>query len=123
MGGKSLKESFEILKPGGKLITINGIPDFKFGQQHHLGVFKSILFEIASLPLRRLAKKYQVNYCFFIMHPSGKQLETITKLIESGKVKSVIDKVYPFSKVDEAYQLLESKHATGKIVVDMEHLN
>lgn len=119
-GGKTLKETFKILKPGGKLVTVNGIPTFKFGRKHHLGLFKSILFGIASIPLRTLAKKYHVDYTFFIMHPSGQQLAYLTDLIEKDELKPIIDRVFPFSEVLAGYQLLESHHATGKIIIEMD---
>lgn len=117
LGGNFLKDSFKILKAGGHVITLNGLPDYRFGVDHDLGRTRSILFEIASTHLRHLAKKYHVFYRFFIMHPSGSQLATITKFIEEGKVKPIIDKVYSYNQVFTAYDHLQSKHAPGKTVV------
>jgi len=42
-------------------------------------------------------------------------------LIEAGKVKPVIDKVYPMSKMKEAFWYLEKEHAQGKIVFSISH--
>jgi NADPH:quinone reductase-like Zn-dependent oxidoreductase len=43
----------------------------------------------------------------------------LLKLIEDGKVKPVIDKRYPLSRVPEAYRYLEEGHARGKLVITM----
>ncbi|KRN13185.1 alcohol dehydrogenase, zinc-containing [Fructilactobacillus fructivorans] len=118
-GGKTLSKTFKILKPGGKLVTVNGIPTFKFGAQHHLGLLKSILFGIASSPLKLLAKKYHVEYTFFIMHPSGRQLDLLTNMIENHELKPIVDRAFPFSEVFEGFKLLESHHATGKVIIEM----
>ena len=36
------------------------------------------------------------------MHPSGQQLREITELIEAGKIKPIIDKVYDFKETQKA---------------------
>ncbi|KAF4134095.1 Zinc-binding dehydrogenase [Phytophthora infestans] len=49
--------------------------------------------------------------------PSAKTLGEITKYVESGKVKPIIDTIYPFEKALDAYSKLKSRHALGKLVV------
>jgi NADPH:quinone reductase-like Zn-dependent oxidoreductase len=49
-----------------------------------------------------------------------KDLEAITELCESGRVRLVIDKVYPLSQVPEALRYLGEGHAKGKIVITVE---
>ena len=39
------------------------------------------------------------------------------ELLESGKVKPVIDRCYPLSEVPEALRYLEEGHARGKVVI------
>lgn len=46
-----------------------------------------------------------------------KDLETLTKLIEAGKLKPVIDRVYPLSKTAEAFRYYGKGHARGKVVI------
>ena len=41
-------------------------------------------------------------------------------LIESGKVKPVIDTVFPFKDVARAHELMESSQHIGKIILDLE---
>ncbi|MBL8098744.1 MAG: NAD(P)-dependent alcohol dehydrogenase [Anaerolineales bacterium] len=49
--------------------------------------------------------------------PSQDDLMLVKKLIEDGKIKSVIEKSYPFEKTPDAFRQLEKGHASGKIVV------
>jgi len=50
-------------------------------------------------------------------------LSDIAKLIEEGKVKIFISKVYPMEKVAEAHAELETKHVRGKIVLEIRKEN
>jgi NADPH:quinone reductase-like Zn-dependent oxidoreductase len=45
----------------------------------------------------------------------------LQELFEADKVKPVIDKRYPLSKVPEALKYLEEGHAKGKLVITMKH--
>jgi NADPH:quinone reductase-like Zn-dependent oxidoreductase len=51
------------------------------------------------------------------MKAEGKQLGEITKLIEAGIIKPVIDKVFPFEQVNEALAYVETGRARGKVVI------
>jgi NADPH:quinone reductase-like Zn-dependent oxidoreductase len=42
-------------------------------------------------------------------------------LLESGQVNPVIDGCYPLHRTDEAMQYFEETHATGKVVITVEH--
>ncbi len=55
----------------------------------------------------------------FLSVPNSEDLLYIKELIESGKVKPVIDRNYPFSETPQALRHLEEEHARGKIVVTM----
>ena len=46
-------------------------------------------------------------------------LDGTTALIEEGKVKAVVSKVYPLAQVAQAHRESETKHASGKIVLEI----
>ena len=46
-----------------------------------------------------------------------KDLDVLIDLIQSGKLKPVIDKTYPFNQLPEAMRYLEEGHARGKVIV------
>ena len=53
------------------------------------------------------------------MKAQGEQLSQITRLIEFGVIKPVIDKVFPFEQTNEAMAYVETGHAKGKVVVKL----
>jgi NADPH:quinone reductase-like Zn-dependent oxidoreductase len=53
------------------------------------------------------------------MWASGDQLREITSLIESGAVRPVLDRVFPFESTKDALAYLEKGRAKGKVVVTM----
>jgi hypothetical protein len=46
-----------------------------------------------------------------------KDLNILGDLMQSGKVKPVIDRTYPFNQLPEALRYLEGGHARGKVVI------
>ncbi|KAK1931357.1 Protein YIM1 [Phytophthora citrophthora] len=53
------------------------------------------------------------------LHPNPEDLQNLTKLVESGQVKPVIDSVHPFENVVDAIKLQMSNRAQGKIIVEI----
>jgi NADPH:quinone reductase-like Zn-dependent oxidoreductase len=49
--------------------------------------------------------------------PRGGDLEKINALIEAGKIRPVIEKVFPLEQIAEAHRLSEQGHVRGKLVV------
>ncbi|MCY1559826.1 Zinc-binding dehydrogenase [compost metagenome] len=70
-----------------------------------------------SFGARRQARRLQVRFAFLFMKASGSQLRQITPLIESGTIRPVIDKVFPFDATNEALAYVESGRAKGKVVI------
>ena len=114
---KTLKKSLKVLKTGGKVISISGPPDPDFGQEINANWFLKIVLKILSAGIRKKAKRLGVNFSFLFMRAQGEQLSQITKLIESGIIKPVMDKVFPFEQTNEAMSYVETGRAKGKVVV------
>jgi len=52
-----------------------------------------------------------------VVRAQGQQLSEITSLIESGVIRSVVDKVLPFEMTAEALAYVEAGRARGKVVI------
>lgn len=117
LGGDNLLRSFKIVKPGGAVVSLSGLPDAKFAREYGLPMWKQLAFGLATLPIRKREKQYQVTYHFLFMAPSGQQLALIAQLVEAGKIRPVIDEVVLFSDFQSALDHSEAGHARGKIVV------
>ncbi|WP_242283413.1 NADP-dependent oxidoreductase [Bacillus cereus] len=117
IGGATLEKSFNIIKSGGNIVSVSGMPNARFGKEFGSGFFKTLLFSLASKKLTALEKKHNAQYSFLFMKPSGDQLRTIANYIEAGKIKPVIDRVFPFENAQKAMEYSESGRAKGKIIV------
>ena len=93
IGGDTQERSFKTLKKGG------------------------ILVSIVQPPSQELAAKYGVRALFYGAHPDAAGLAGIARLIDSGKVKIVVDTVLPLAEARRAHELSQSGHARGKIVL------
>jgi alcohol dehydrogenase len=51
------------------------------------------------------------------MKPSGEQLKIITELIELGKIRPVIDQIFPFEEAQSALEYSETGRAKGKVIL------
>ena len=114
---KVLEDSFNILKPGGTLVSLTGPPTAEFAKEIGLGWHFQILMKLLSMSARGKAKKRNINFKFLFMRAEGNQLSEITKLIETGIIKPVIDKVFPFEQTNEALAYVETGRSKGKVVV------
>jgi NADPH:quinone reductase-like Zn-dependent oxidoreductase len=93
MGGKIQERSLEILKPGGKLVSILGL-----GER---------------------AKAQPNRAAFFFVRPDGKQLAQIAQLIDAGTLQCPQIQIMPLEKVKEALRTRLANASPGKIVLEI----
>lgn len=117
LGGETLEKSLRVLKPGGKLISISGPPDPDFAKDMGLSWILRLVMSLLSYRIRAKAKRLHVSYSFLFMRASGDQLREISSLIDSGIIRPVVDRVFPFEATNEALAYVEKGRAKGKVVV------
>lgn len=93
VGGDSLKAGFEVIKKGGRLVSIVDTPDEK------------------------LSKARDVEAGFVFVAPNGEQLATIAAEIERGSVKVPAIEEMSVKEAAEAQKLSQNHHVKGKIVL------
>jgi alcohol dehydrogenase len=116
---KTLEKSLRVLRPGGKLISISGPPDLAFARLLGLNPFLKMVSYLLSRRVRNSAKRLGVGYSFLYMLTDGRMLSEITALIESGVIRPVVDKVFPFERARDAMAYVEAGRAKGKVVISM----
>ena len=119
LGKETLEKSLKVLKPGGKLISISGPPDPDFARDLGSSWMVRQVTRLLSYRIRRKAKRHRVSYSFLFMRANGEQLREITSLIESGIIRPVMDRVFPFESTNEALAYVETGRAKGKVVVKL----
>lgn len=114
---KTLEKSLNVLKRGGKVISISGPPTPVFANEFDLPWYLKLATKLLSRKIRAKAKKLNVDYEFLFMKANGEQLAQIAALIEQNEIRPVIDKVFPFEQTNEAIAYVESGRARGKVVI------
>ena len=79
--------------------------------------FVKLVMRLLSSGIRRKAQRQGVGYSFLFMKANGSQLREITRLIEAGAIRPVMDRVFPFESTNEALAYVEAGRAKGKVVV------
>ena len=118
-GGAVLETSLQIAKPGGIVVGIAGPPDPAFATSIGANFVVKLVVRLLSGGIRGKAKQRSVRYSFLFMRANGDQLREITELINSGKIRPVVDRVFPFEATNEALAYVEKGRARGKVVISV----
>lgn len=117
--GDGLEKAMHIVRPGSTVVSLVGPPDAAFARARGLNFVLRFVFGLLSRKITGLARGRGAAYSFLFVRPDGGQLADIGKLIDGGRVRPVIDKVFPFAGAVEALAYLEQGRARGKVVVQM----
>ena len=93
IGGETQERSWCVLNKGGALISL------------------------AQPPSEQKARRFGVRGIMCRVQPDGPQLSKITKLIDSAKLKPIIDRILPLSEARRAHELAQNGNTRGKIVL------
>ncbi len=116
-GGEVLERSFAVLRPGGVVVTVGGVPNTAWARQRGLNPFVRLALGWMTRRAARLARQRQARYEYLFIEPSGAQLQQIAHLVDAGVLRPVVDRVFPFEQVAQAFAYLEAGHARGKVVL------
>jgi len=95
VGGDTVDRSFKVLKKGGIIVSMLGEPK------------------------KELAEEYGVRTIGQGTDTVVPYLERLRELVEDGKIKPIIDKIFPMEQVKEAFNYQEKNHPRGKVVLSM----
>ncbi len=93
IGGDTQARSFQVLKPGGYLVSIVQPPDPELLAQH------------------------EIKGRVILVQPNGKQLAEIAALVDQGKVKPHVSETVPLRDAAHAHIQSQGGHTRGKIVL------
>jgi len=89
----ALARSYGVVKKGGVIVSITDEPD------------------------QNECAKRGLSCSRMGAHPEAKVLEELTKLIEAGKMKSIVSQTFPLAEASKAHEQIETRHTLGKIVL------
>jgi NADPH:quinone reductase-like Zn-dependent oxidoreductase len=93
IGGETQERSWSVVKEGGNLVSL------------------------VQPPSEEKAKELRVRAALLGAQPNGAQLAEIAKIIDSGKLAPIINRILPLSEARRAHELSQSGHIHGKIVL------
>src|SRR5216117_1890383 len=93
LGGETQERSWSVLKKGGNLVSL------------------------VQPPSEKKAKELGVRAELLGAQPNGAQLAEIAKIIDSGKLAPVFDRILPLSEARRAHELSQSGRTHGKITM------
>src|SRR5213593_3770099 len=108
----SLSECCRVLNPKGTYVLIGG------GGPNEQGLIGPL-----ALPIKAMVYSWFVPQKMGMMmaQPSTQDLTLLAEMVQSGKLKTVIDRTYKsLSEVPDAIRYLEEGHARGKVVITVE---
>ncbi|MCC7111955.1 MAG: NADP-dependent oxidoreductase [Deltaproteobacteria bacterium] len=116
---KALDKSLRVLRAGGRLVSISGPPDPDFATAIGAPWFVRLFTRIVSAGPRRTARSLGTTFSFLWMKPNGDQLGKIAALVDDGRLRPVLDRVFPFEATEEALRYVETGRAKGKVVIEV----
>jgi alcohol dehydrogenase len=116
-GGNTLVRCFDCVKPGGVVVSIGSTPSAAFARSWGLNPILVIAIGVMSRKATAAARRHNARYEYLFMRADGDQLRQITRLVESGAIKPLVEKVLPLEQVRDALEYSESGRATGKVVI------
>ena len=111
VGNHSLSECRGVLTPHGKYVLIGG---GGASDQGFLGGLGKALWAVV------YSKFVNQQMGMMMADANQKDLTILADMMQSGKVKAVIDRTYKLDQVPEAIRYLEQGHARGKVVVTVD---
>ena len=94
VGGDTLQRSWQVIKPGGALVSIVSPP-----------------------PPADVTQGHDVRFVWFVVEPNRDELVHIGALIDAGQIRPIIDTVFPLAEARQAYEQAAKGHTRGKIVL------
>jgi|SRR5579871_75307 len=108
VGGSYTLKNLRILAPGGRLVYINFMESSKAEVDLALILVKQLTITGSALRPQPVKRKARI---------AGNLEERAWPLFPAGKIKPVIDSVYPLAEAAEAHRRMESSEHIGKIML------
>ena len=118
LGDRELPNEFKVLKEGGSLVSLRGLPNGRFARRSGMPLFKQLLFQLAGSKYDRMAAAKRQTYDFLFVHEDGSQLDRIGRLIDKEHpLETSIDTVFTLEEINEALAKVKQGKSKGKTII------
>lgn len=117
LGERELPKEFSILKHGGHLVSLRGLPNGEFANRMNMPLWKRMLFKLAGMKYDRMAARNQQHYHFIFVHEDGEGLQQVSRLFTENHIPASVDEVFNLENVNQALKKVASSGSKGKTVL------
>lgn len=117
LGDKELEKEFSILKDGGSLVSLRGMPNGEFASRNGMPAMKRLMFRFAGRKYDQLAAKKNQKYFFVFVHEDGAGLEKISKIFAEKHIEASVDEIFSLDDVNKAMQKVSAGKSKGKTIL------
>ncbi len=117
VGAPERLRAFAALRPGGRLVSIAGIPTGDAAAQHGVGRVGRALFELASAREHLAAWRAGARYAYFFLDATGQRMREVAAACETQGLRAPIDCELSFRDFRRGFERLESGHPDGKVLL------
>jgi NADPH:quinone reductase-like Zn-dependent oxidoreductase len=117
LGDRELPKEFGVLKSGGRLVSLRGMPNGEFAARTGMPAFKRVLLKLAGRKYDRMAAKKNQRYHFIFVHEDGAGLERISEIFAERRIETSVDGVFFLDDVNEALKKVAGGRSKGKTVI------
>lgn len=117
LGGQETEKQFGILRQGGHLVSLRGLPNGAFAKRAGLPGWKQLLFGMVGRKMDKLAAKNNNTYHFIFVESNGHKLQEVADLFSKLEIKPSVDTVFAFEDVNKALDKVANGHSRGKTVL------
>lgn len=118
LGNRELPNEFKVLKEGGNLVSLRGLPNGRFAKRSGMSLIKRALFQAAGSRYDRMAAVKNQTYDFLFVHEDGHQLEEINRLFgKDHPLETSIDTVFSLDQINEALAKVKQGGSRGKTII------
>ena len=118
LGDRELPNEFKVLKEGGNLVSLRGLPNGRFARRSGMLLLKRLLFQLAGSQYDRMAAAKKQTYDFLFVHEDGSQLDRIGRLFDKEHpLETSIDTVFTLEEINEALAKVKQGKSKGKTII------
>ena len=117
LGDRELENEFKILKDGGSLVSLRGLPNGEFARRMRMPLYKRAAFMIAGKKYDKLAAKRGQRYHFIFVHEDGEELKKISEIFSDKKVQTSVDEIFSLDDINKAMKKVASGRSKGKTII------
>ena len=117
LGDRELEREFSILKDGGSLVSLRGMPNGEFAARTGMPMIKRLLLKVAGRKYDQMAARRNQKYYFIFVHEDGAALERISEIFGQNHLEASVDGVFALDDVNEALKKVASGGSKGKTIL------